>query len=99
MPSKTQLDPTGERAEATKAMESTPISGKDHEYRADGDHHPRQKPAAAEGNKADAGTGEGIAPQVGIETTRHISQGIPGAGLSPEANSVPVAGRDCDPQR
>ncbi len=81
------LDPTGERAEATEAMESTPISGKDHEYRADGDHRPRQEPTAIEGDKADrngqAGAGEEMAPSVGVETERHISDGIPGAGQSP----------------
>jgi hypothetical protein len=81
------LDPSGERAEATEAMESTPISGKDHEYQADGDHHPRQGPAAGEGGKADRGgqaeAGEETAPSVGVETERHISEGIPGAGRSP----------------
>lgn len=75
------LDPIGERAEATEAMESTPISGKDHEYRADGDHRPRQKPEVGEGGQADAG--EETAPSVGVETERHISEGIPGAGRSP----------------
>lgn len=80
------LDPAGERAEATEAMELTPISGKDHEYRADGDHRPRQEPDAVEGSNADRGgqaeTGEKSAPSVGVETERHISQGIPGAGKS-----------------
>lgn len=93
MPSNKKLDPTGERAEATDAMESTPISGKDHEYMADGDHHPRQGAVAGEGAKAAAGgqTGakEGTAPKVGVETERHISEGIPGAGRSPDANSMP----------
>jgi hypothetical protein len=69
MPSDKKLDPTGERAEATEAMESTPISGKDHEYRADGDHCPSQ---------------HGTAPEAGVQTERHISEGIPGAGRSPE---------------
>jgi hypothetical protein len=94
MPSEKQLDPTGERAEATKAMESTPISGKDHEYRADGDHRPSQRVATVEGGKADAGIIEGTAPEVGVETERHISEGIPGAGTSPQANSMPEAPRD-----
>ena len=101
MPSNKKLDPTGERAEATEAMESTPISGKDHEYLADGDHHPRQK-AAGESSKADApgnaGAKEDTAPKVGVETERHISEGIPGAGRSPEANSMPDAPRERDPR-
>jgi len=70
MSSDKKLDPTGERAEATEAMESTPISGKEHEYRADGDHCPRP----------DAPTNDETAPEVGVETERHISEGIPGAG-------------------
>ncbi|TWO70669.1 hypothetical protein FN976_14015 [Caenimonas sedimenti] len=69
MPSDNKLDPAGERAEATEAMESTPISGKEHEYRADGDHRPRQDASDPE-----------AAPEVGVETERHISEGIPGAG-------------------
>jgi hypothetical protein len=73
MPSDRKLDPTGERAEATEAMESTPISGKEHEYRADGDHRPRQ----------DAGD-QDAAPEAGVETERHISEGIPGAGRTRE---------------
>ncbi len=89
MSSNKKLDPTGERAEATEAMESTPISGKDHEYRADGDHRPRQDAAAAAGGKTDGGglaaSTEETAPQVGVETERHISEGIPGAGQSPES--------------
>jgi hypothetical protein len=85
MPSNNKLDPTGERAEATEAMESTPISGKEHEYRADGDHHPRQDAATAEGGKTDAvGQAASEAAPVGVETERHISEGIPGAGRSPE---------------
>ena len=85
MPSKDKLDPTGERAEATEAMESTPISGKEHEYRADGDHHPRQNAATAEDGKTDAvGQAASEAAPVGVETERHISEGIPGAGRSPE---------------
>ena len=99
MSSNKQLDSTGERAKATKAMESTPISGKDHEYRADGDHHPRQRVAAAKGGTADADSGGGTAPKVGVETERHISEGIPGAGLSPEANSMPDPQYDRDPHR
>lgn len=71
MSSTNKLDPTGERAEATEAMESTPISGKDHEYRADGDHHPSAAPPEEE------------APEAGVETERHISEGIPGAGRTP----------------
>jgi len=102
MPSNKKLDPTGERAEATEAMESTPISGKEHEYLADGDHHPRPEAAAGEGAKADAGgqarAKEGTAPKVGVETERHISEGIPGAGRSPEANSMPDARRERDPR-
>ena len=84
MSSDKKLDPTGERAEATEAMESTPISGKDHEYRADGDHCPRPDATTVEGGKTDAGgvaaTNEETAPEVGVETERHISEGIPGAG-------------------
>ncbi|RYG12034.1 MAG: hypothetical protein EON92_09205 [Burkholderiales bacterium] len=87
MSSSTKLDPTGERAEATEAMESTPISGKEHEYRADGDHHPRPEAATAEDGRTDAGglaaDKEETAPEVGVETERHISEGIPGAGRSP----------------
>jgi hypothetical protein len=87
MSSNTKLDPTGERAEATQAMESTPISGKAHEYRADGDHHARPDAATPEGGETDAGglaaTKEETAPQVGVETERHISEGIPGAGRTP----------------
>lgn len=98
MSSNKKLDPTGERAEATEAMESTPISGKDHEYRADGDHRPRADAAAAEGGKTDAGgpaaTKEETAPKAGVEAERHISEGIPGAGQSPEVNSTPDAQRD-----
>ncbi|CAN5594614.1 hypothetical protein BH11PSE7_BH11PSE7_37090 [soil metagenome] len=81
------LDPKGERAEATEAMESTPISGKDHEYLADGDHRPRQAPAAGEAGNADRGgqaeAGEETTPSAGVETERHISEGIPGAGRAP----------------
>lgn len=79
MPSNSKLDPTGERAEATEAMESTPISGKEHEYRADGDHHPRQDAAEVE-----AGAG----------AARPISQGIPDAGRSSETGEGPDAQRD-----
>lgn len=100
MPSNTKLDPTGERAEATEAMESTPISGKDHEYQADGDHLPRQGATAQEGSQSggggQAGTEEGTAPKVGVETERHISEGIPGAGRSPDVNAMPDAPRQGD---
>lgn len=86
MSSDKQLDQTGERAEATEAMESTPISGKEHEYRADGDHRPRQDAAMAKnGATNDAGRAaakQDAAPEVGVETERHISEGIPGAGRS-----------------
>lgn len=86
MSSDSKLDPTGERAEATEAMESTPISGKEHEYRADGDHHPRQDEAQIKGDKAGfadrAIPREEGSPEAGIETERHISEGIPGAGRS-----------------
>jgi hypothetical protein len=102
MPSNKKLDPTGERAEATEAMESTPISGKDHEYLADGDHHPRQGAEAGDSAKADtggqAGAKAGTAPKVGVETERHISEGIPDAGRSPNANSMPDAQRKRDPR-
>jgi hypothetical protein len=97
MSSNKKLDPTGERAEATEAMESTPISGKEHEYRADGDHRPRQDAVTVEDNKTDAdgraATNEEEAPKVGVETERHISEGIPGAGRAPDANSMPDARR------
>ena len=102
MSSNKKLDPTGERAEATQAMESTPISGKDHEYRADGDHHPRADPATADAGKTDAGgraaTKEETAPKVGVETERHISEGIPGAGQSPDGNPMPDAQRERGPR-
>jgi hypothetical protein len=102
MPSNTKLDPNGERAEATEAMESTPISGKDHEYQADGDHHPRQGATAQDGGQSDgggqAGATEDTAPKVGVETERHISEGIPAAGRSPEANSMPDASRQGGPR-
>ncbi len=102
MSSNQKLDPTGERAEATQAMESTPISGKDHEYRADGDHHPRPDAATADGGKTDVGgpaaTKEEAAPKVGVETERHISEGIPGAGQSPDANPMPDAKRERGPR-
>ena len=102
MSSNKKLDPTGERAEATQAMESTPISGKDHEYRADGDHHPRPDAATADGGKTDVGgpaaTKEEAAPKVGVETERHISEGIPGAGQSPDGNPMPDAQRERGPR-
>ena len=88
MPSDKKLDPTGERAEATEAMEETPISGKEHEYRADGDHRPRQDAATVEDGTRDAVGGptaakQEVAPPVGVQAERHISEGIPGAGRSP----------------
>lgn len=86
MPSDKKLDPTGERAEATEAMESTPISGKEHEYRADGDHRPRPDAATVEAGTTDAvgraASEQEAAPEVGVESERHISEGIPGAGRS-----------------
>ncbi|MBC5785752.1 hypothetical protein H8N03_22620 [Ramlibacter sp. USB13] len=87
MPSDKKLDPTGERAAATEAMESTPISGKEHEYRADGDHRPSQDPAEVKGDTI-AGVGRAAveqeaAPDAGREPARPISQGIPGGGRSP----------------
>ena len=95
MPSDKKLDPTGERAEATEAMESTPISGKEHEYRADGDHRPRQDAAKVEGGKADAvGQAASEAAPVGVETERHISEGIPGAGRSPVTSTMPYEHRE-----
>lgn len=101
MPSDKNLDPTGERAEATEAMESTPISGKDHAYQADGDHRPRQDPASIDGGRADAGgvaaPQEEAPPKVGVETERHISEGIPGAGRSPDDNTMPDAPRERKP--
>lgn len=102
MPNPKTLDPTGERAEATEAMESTPISGKEHEYLADGDHHPRQDDASVEGRKADAGGSaaaqEEPAPEPGVQTERHISEGIPGAGRSPKDQSTPAAQRESKPR-
>ena len=93
MSSNNALDPNGERAEATDAMLSTPISGKHHEYQADGDHRPHPGATAVDGDQSDrsgqAGAKEGTAPKVGVETERYISEGIPGAGRSPEVNSVP----------
>jgi hypothetical protein len=99
MSSSKKLDPTGERAEATEAMESTPISGKDHEYQADGDHRPRQGTAVEGGNAgpgSQAGTKADGAPKVGVQTERHISEGVPGAGRSPEVNSMAAAPREGD---
>ncbi|MBE7940384.1 MULTISPECIES: hypothetical protein [Ramlibacter] len=87
MSSKQKLEPTGERAEATEAMASTPISGKTHEYRADGDHDPRPDSASsgrASGKSSTDRSPEAQgAPQDGVEAERHISEGIPGAGRSP----------------
>ncbi|MBA2961741.1 MULTISPECIES: hypothetical protein [Ramlibacter] len=102
MPSNNNLDSTGERAEATEAMESTPISGKKHEYRADGDHRPRQDAATVEGGTTDAvgraAAEQEAAPEVGVETERHISEGIPGAGRSTETSTVPDAQRERGPR-
>ena len=81
MPSDKKLDPTGERAAATETMESTPISGKEHEYRADGDHRPRQDASTDAAGRA--ATEQQEAPDAGRETARDISQGIPGGGRSP----------------
>ncbi|WP_156374742.1 hypothetical protein [Pseudorhodoferax sp. Leaf274] len=97
-----KLDPTGERASATEAMEATPISGKAHEYRADGDHHPRQDATAVEGGKTGA-TGRAAskpdtAPKAEVPAERHISEGIPGAGGAPETDSAPNAKSDRDPR-
>lgn len=87
MQSDKKLDPAGERAEATQAMESTPISGKKHEYRADGDHRPRQDGETATSGAPDAdgraAAQQEAAPEAGVETERHISEGIPGSGRSP----------------
>lgn len=87
MPTDKNLDPTDERAEATEAMQSTPISGKEHEYRADGDHGPNQDAATVEGGTTGAvGRDEAkqeAAPDAGVETERQISEGIPGAGRAP----------------
>lgn len=92
MPNDTKLDPTGERAAATEAMESTPISGKEHEYRADGDHRPRQDAVAGEGGQTEAG-GEAAS-----EPARPISEGIPGAGRTPETGAAPDAQRERGPR-
>ncbi|GAC1525366.1 MAG: hypothetical protein NVS2B4_01260 [Ramlibacter sp.] len=77
MPSNTKLDPTGERAQATGAMEATPISGKEHEYRADGDHRPRP-----DAEKVDDGTTDTVGGRAAVkqEVAPDISKGIPGAG-------------------
>ncbi len=77
MPDSSKLDPAGERAAATEAVETTPISGKEHEYRADGDHHPRQDAAQAQGGGVGA---TDTAPRPEVEAERRISDGIPGAG-------------------
>lgn len=95
VPSDPKLDPTGERAEATEAMQATPISGKEHEYRADGDHRPRPDAATAEDGSTDAAGGRAEAKQ---EVAPDISQGIPGAGRSPEPGSVPDAQRERGPR-
>ncbi|KQP20073.1 hypothetical protein [Pseudorhodoferax sp. Leaf267] len=101
MPDAKKLDPTGERAAATEAMETTPISGKEHAYRADGDHHPRQDAAAIDGADADADgldtPGLGAAPKAEVPAERHISQGIPGAGGLPETDPAPDGERERGP--
>lgn len=91
MPDTKKLDPTRERAAATEAMEATPISGKKHDYRADGDHHPRQDAAAIEGSDTDA-TGRATSkhdamPKADARAELHISKGIPGKGQTPEISS------------
>ena len=102
MSSDKKLDPTGERAEATEAMESTPISGKEHEYRADGDHRPRQDADTVESGTTDAAgraaSEQEAAPEVGVAAERHISEGIPGAGRSPETGTAPDAHRERGPR-
>lgn len=102
MPNSRKLDPTGERAAATEAMETTPISGKEHEYRADGDHHPRQDPAAVEDGETEtsgrAASKQDAAPKAGVQAARHISQGIPGAGEPIEAHSAPDAEQNGSPR-
>lgn len=80
MPDIKKLDPNGERAAATQAMDSTPISGKAHAYRADGDHHPRQDGEVQQGDQGAA-----------AQPAPHISKGIPGAGRPPETDSAPKA--------
>jgi hypothetical protein len=93
MTSDKPLDPTGERAQATDAMRSTPISGKAHEYRADGDHRPRQDAAQVDGGRPDAAgraaAAQDAAPPAGVESERHISEGIPGAGRSSDTVTTP----------
>lgn len=82
-------DPARERAAATEAMEATPISGKEHEYRADGDHHPRQDAAAVGGGETAPGQAspeQDAGPEPRAPTARHISQGIPGGGESVETD-------------
>ena len=63
MSSNKKLNPNGERAQATEAMESTPISGKDHEYQADGDHRPRPVAATDEDARSDGGSQTGAEPR------------------------------------
>nr|WP_145552310.1 hypothetical protein [Variovorax boronicumulans] len=91
MPDIRKLDPTGERAAATEAMEATPLSGKEHEYRADGDHHPHQDAAAIEGSDTDA-TGRATSkhdamPEADAQSEPQISKGIPGKGETPDTGS------------
>ncbi len=104
MPSDSKLDPTGERAQATEAVAATPISGKAHEYRADGDHRPRQDPATLAGGRPDAAGRSAAqpqaAPEAGVAGERHIGEGIPGAGRStdPGTGTGVDAQRDRDPK-
>lgn len=89
MSSTKDLDPIGERAAATEAMETTPITGKEHEYRADGDHHPRQDAVTAEGDTDNgrAAANHDAAPPAEVQAERHISKGIPGAGEPPKSDA------------
>lgn len=92
MPDTRKLDPTGERDAATGAMEETPISGKEHEYRADGDHHPHQDAAAIEADAHATGqvaSKQYAVPKSGAQTEPHISKGIPGQGQTPQIGSSP----------
>lgn len=93
MPTDKPLDPTRERARATEAVEATPISGKAHEYRADGDHRPRPDATtvgtASTDKDTHAASAQQPAPDPGVEAERHISEGIPGAGESPEPLTPP----------
>jgi hypothetical protein len=99
MPVDKDLDPSEERAEATKAMRSTPISGKDHEYRADGDHRPRPDATSIQGESgggADGASGPGQpAAAEGIaEEAPRISEGIPGGSRTVETRPAPGERQD-----